>query len=101
MARAAGGARRLGRQADGGGGALPSPTFYANGAAVLLDDALGGRQPNPRAADTPPYVAASPPKIEHVGQVFGRDAQAVIAHGERDPGVAAPLLGGDVHRDFR
>ena len=62
--------------------ALARRRLHADGAAVTLDDPLGGGQPDAGAAQLGPLLGPGE-DVEHLGRVLGRDADAVV--GDRDP----------------
>src|SRR6266568_9450725 len=52
-----------------------------------LDDALRARQTDPRPADAADHVTAAFERLKDIGQVLGRDADALVAHNNRRPAI--------------
>src|ERR1017187_10492859 len=70
-----------GKVLDASGGSLPDRAFDRNAAAGLLDDAVDGRQAQPRAF---PFAFGREKRFEDVGHDRGLDARSFVDDRQRD-----------------
>jgi hypothetical protein len=68
----------------------------ADGAAVQLNQILGSGQPKPGAREFRGYVARALISFEHMREVRGRDAHALVLHRQHCPAPVPSYLHGDV-----
>src|SRR5689334_8405331 len=80
------------RQADreGRAGALRSLDF--NRSPMLLDDVPRPGQPQTRPRLLADRVAGAEERLEDVGNISGRDTDAVVSHAQRGPAFGRPLV---------
>src|SRR5262245_26362931 len=77
-------ARRRGRgDREAEHAALYERALDPDAPAVRLDDALGDREPEPRA-EAPRVLRRLPERVEHMGQVFRSNPGSGVAHLEDD-----------------